>query len=179
MGALLASEGQIAFASGRNDDLDIYLLDVKRGAIVNLTHSQSNAYLADWSPDGTQLVYVDDSPGGDREIWLRQVGCRDLFSPCGANLRRLTFDRASEYSPAWSPDGKKIVFVSERYGTAELMLVDVGCTNQPAGCQDAAQRLTSNDFLDTDPAWSPDGKTDCVCIGSRRTLECRFMDDGC
>ncbi|RMG45069.1 MAG: hypothetical protein D6719_00795 [Candidatus Dadabacteria bacterium] len=53
--------------------------------------------------------------------------------------------------PDWSPDGKKLVFVSDRFGDRDLFLADWEGANQ--------QQLTDNDQNDDNPDWSPDGKS--------------------
>src|SRR4051794_14573673 len=64
--------------------------------------------------------------------------------------RRLTDHPALDYNAAFSPDGKKVAFVSERDGNMELYAVgaDGG----------GLKRLTDEFALDDHPAWSPDGK---------------------
>ena len=66
-----------------------------------------------------------------------------------AALERLTNDTASDYSPAWSPDGTEIAFESRRDGFYEIYVMDADGSNQT--------RLTNNTVLDESPAWSPDG----------------------
>ncbi|MGH9001158.1 MAG: hypothetical protein ACRDY7_17405, partial [Acidimicrobiia bacterium] len=66
------------------------------------------------------------------------------------------------YEPAWSPDGKTIVFVSRRFepeDSAELMLMDADGRNQ--------RRFTTLDGYDDEPTWSPDGRW----IAWRRNLD--------
>jgi eukaryotic-like serine/threonine-protein kinase len=65
------------------------------------------------SPDGTSVaVGVWDSATGTRDIWV--------FDATRGTGRRLTFDRADDLGPAWSPDGKWIVFASDRGGAREI-----------------------------------------------------------
>ncbi len=68
-----------------------------------------------WSPDGTKIAFMsnrdDPNPGGcgsgcNYEIYVMDAN--------GANQTRLTTDPAADGSPAWSPDGTKIVFDSAR-----------------------------------------------------------------
>ena len=75
----------------------------------------------------------------------------------GGNQQRLTNNRHDDWDPSWSPDGKRIVFFSNRDGhvmdgrpTFEIYVMDADGGNQ--------QRLTNNRYDDWDPSWSPDGK---------------------
>jgi TolB protein len=68
----------------------------------------------------------------------------------GGNRTRLTNHRADDLSPTWSPDGKKIAFVSNRnQGYLQIWVMDADGANPI--------RLTDG-FWDERPDWSPDGK---------------------
>jgi pimeloyl-ACP methyl ester carboxylesterase len=67
----------------------------------------------------------------------------------GSDQRRLAGDPVSACCIDWSPDGKRLVFESERDGNAEIYVIDVGGSNQ--------RRLTENQAEDWWPSWSPDG----------------------
>jgi len=54
------------------------------------------------------------------------------------------------YSPAFSPDGRRVAFVSNRDGNAEIYIMDIA-TRHPL-------RLTNNPATDTHPTFSPDGQ---------------------
>lgn len=62
----------------------------------------------------------------------------------------LTDSLANDYSPAWSPDGLKVAFVSERDNNPEIYVMNADGTAQT--------RLISNSATDILPAWSPDGQ---------------------
>jgi serine/threonine protein kinase len=94
------------------------------------------------SPDGKRLaVHVHEDSGGD--IWV--------FEPSRATPVRLTFE-ASQHnmSPIWSPDGKQIVFGSQRAGMWGLY------KKASNGSGDEEQLFVSQ-FPMTPVSWSEDG----------------------
>jgi Tol biopolymer transport system component len=70
----------------------------------------------------------------------------------GSGLRNLTPKPvgAAYADPAWSPDGRKIAFVSDRDGNSEIYVMNANGSGQ--------RSLTRNPAYDADPAWSPDGR---------------------
>ena len=68
----------------------------------------------------------------------------------GNNVKRLT-TTGQESSPVISPDGKKVLFMSERTGSPEIFLMDIDGGNP--------KRITSNDTHEFSPIWSPDEQT--------------------
>ena len=97
--------------------------------------------------DGVIAFYADWD--GNPEIYTLHAD--------GSGLARLTDDPASDDSPAISPDGKRIVFLTARHDPEpkfpnfkyELYVMDIDGGN--------LQRLTTTDAAEDHPAWSPDG----------------------
>jgi dipeptidyl aminopeptidase/acylaminoacyl peptidase len=110
-------------------------------------------YQLDWlehprvSPDGRWVAYVRvtvDRPGNRyrRAIWLAPAD--------GGPPRRLTAGARSDTSPRWSPDGRRLAFVSTRDGdTPQLYLIAIDGGE--------ARRLTRMPQGASEPAWSADG----------------------
>ncbi len=92
------------------------------------------------SPDGTQLAFA---ALGD--IWTMPL------SPPGTAPSRLTNDEFVDTDPAWSPDGTKIAFSSDRGGGMDVWVHDLKTK--------AERRLSMLPNADTAPAFSPDGKS--------------------
>jgi TolB protein len=65
-------------------------------------------------------------------------------------MRRLTRDRLHNDTPSWSPDGKRLAFVSGSRSSSQIWLIGVDGSHR--------ERLTAGPALDQQPAWSPDGK---------------------
>ena len=63
----------------------------------------------------------------------------------GTAQTRLTTDPAEDTQPAWSPDGSKIVFTSDRDGNGEIYLMNADGSGQT--------NLTNNPAYDSSPAW--------------------------
>ena len=83
----------------------------------------------------------------------KQGGNRDIFvmKTDGDQPRNLTADPVSDdFSPAWSPDGMKIAFSSERLGNQEIYVMDADGKN--------LVQLTRHRAYDATPSWSPDGR---------------------
>lgn len=98
------------------------------------------------SPDGRWVAYVYVTPdrAGDtyrRAIWLAPTD--------GGPPRRFTAGEQSDTAPCWSPDSRRLAFVSTRSGTPQIYLID-----RDGG---EARRLTSAPHGASAPAWHPGG----------------------
>ncbi len=76
----------------------------------------------------------------------------------GTNQMRLTNNTAYDGDLAWSPDGTRIAFVSDRDGQRELYVMNADGTNQT--------RLTNNTTIEAAPDWSPDGTRIAFATGT-------------
>jgi dipeptidyl aminopeptidase/acylaminoacyl peptidase len=99
------------------------------------------------SPDGKLIVfarsYVDKMKDQSRsQLWMVNAD--------GSRLRELTNGNGRDSAPSFSPDGKRIAFLSDRDGTSQLhvMFLDT---------REVAQ-LTRLERAPADITWSPDGK---------------------
>jgi dipeptidyl aminopeptidase/acylaminoacyl peptidase len=141
--------GKIAFASDRDGNFEIYLMDTDGGGQTRLTESPGEDYSPAWSPDGTRLVFVS-TRDGNAEIYTMN---RD-----GTGQTRLTNNSAGDITPAWSPDGSQIAFVSNREGNDDIFLMNVDGANQT--------NITVNPADDNSPAFSPGGES--IAFSSNR-----------
>ncbi|MDQ6986777.1 MAG: hypothetical protein Q9M25_03130, partial [Mariprofundaceae bacterium] len=72
----------------------------------------------------------------------------------GSDLVQLTSSKYGEFEPAWSPDGQRIAFVSNRHSRGDLLETSIYALNLSSG---RIQRLTNaEDATDGAPTWKND-----------------------
>ena len=143
------STGQIAFVSDRTGVSQVYLGNVDSNGTRVLTQFEDGACQPDWSPDGTQLVFVSPCESGQDILENSSLYIlTDLESLAWMQLPTVP---GGDFEPAWSPDGTHIAFTSLRDGYMQIYSINLE--------DNAVQRLTET--VDTDyarqPAWSPSG----------------------
>ena len=144
-----SSDGLIAFVSGN----DIFTMNADGSQRTNITNNPAYDFAPAWSPDGTRLAFISDRLG-QSEIYVMNAD--------GSNVLQLTNipDTASWWDPlAWSPDGQWLV--ASRIPT-EMAWIDKGQVNLYVINTDGsgATQITTNEVgNDTNPKWSPDGKS--------------------
>ena len=109
------------------------------------------------SKDGQWVAYYR-VVNGQRDIWTTQLG--------GGAPVRITSDKANDIQPAWSPDGTRLAFVSDRGGGFNVWTV--GIAN---GRRNGTEvQVTRVDGQAQAPEWSPgDGKWIAYVAGPRST----------
>lgn len=145
----------IAFNSNRSGSDQIWRSNVDEGAwgynLTQLTqnthHNRVNNFIS-WSPNGLWIAFEADRDRDDPEIYLANA-------VDGTNQQRLTYTRALDEVPAWSPDSKQIVFSSDMHGEPQsqnydIYIMDVDGSNQI--------RLTVTPRAASYPSMSADGK---------------------
>ena len=144
---------KIAFESTRAGNWEIWVMNSDGTAATRLTNNSANDLQPAWSPDGKKIAFV--SARGSR---FNNGYAIYVMNMTGSGLTRLTiqcqsslFSGCGESSPAWSPDGRRIVFAhkSGLHSTIlEIMNADgSGVTPVPNTGPDVGA-----------PAWGSSGK---------------------
>lgn len=139
---------EIVFESDRDGDKHIYqlTLDNELAAPFALTSGDCDDGSPMVSRDGASIVFESNrEKGWGSDLWILPVG--------GGELQRVTetVDGVYNRTADWSPDGKQVVFESDRFGYSALWV-------QTIAGGDALQ-ITPDTGYEGHPAWSPDGKT--------------------
>jgi dipeptidyl aminopeptidase/acylaminoacyl peptidase len=144
-----------------------------------------------WSPDGKQIAFISSTPGaeaaeasGDPMVITRYLYKPDagegmtrfndnlrlhifVVDVSSKQVRQLTLGNTDEHSIDWSPDGKEILFVSNREPNQdEFFNYDIFALKV---ADNSIRRLTATEYNEYEPQWSPDGKH-IVFRGTRRGL---------
>jgi Tol biopolymer transport system component len=139
---------------GRGESSDeLYVMNADGSGKRRLARSLAGNHSTAWSPDGRKLVFAIQ-PRGSAGLCERAGDCNNelfVINADGSGLRRLTRNAVSDGDAVWSPDGRKIAFLSRRDGTgADVFVMNADGSDQ--------RNLTRKPGNEVDPAWSPDGR---------------------
>jgi Tol biopolymer transport system component len=178
---VFSPDGQwVVFCSERRGNPDLYALDLMHeGPLRLLTDSPAMEDAPAFSPDGRRLAFVStrdgradifvmpfrpDGPDASAQaVNLTQHHrharpSASLSDGMDHDYERTAAPAGGSFNPAWSPDGRKIAFASDREGspkgpigvTTEIYVMDADGAH--------LMRLTDAEGWDGSPTWSADGR---------------------
>jgi serine/threonine-protein kinase len=138
----LSSTGSLVFVPGAAQSAQLRLVWVSRSGAEQPVAAPAHVYRQPrLSPNGRQVAVTIDEQGG--QVWLYDLSRE--------TLTRLTFEGNRNTDPAWTPDGKRIAFESNKEGPQNLFM-------QLADGSGGLERLTTSDYNHFPLSWSPDGQ---------------------
>ena len=157
---------KIAFASSRDGNLEIYVMDGDGSNQRRVTVNPASDEYPAWSPDGKKIAFVSNRNNVNkdhRQIWVIDAD--------GKNPIRLTDGLVDSY-PDWSPDGTKIVYDAHLH-PEEHHVAPAGITVMDADGNN--KRLLTGEGAH--PTWSPDGKRIAFISGRNRKFNQIYVMD--
>jgi serine/threonine protein kinase/Tol biopolymer transport system component len=145
----LGGSAQIAFASTRSGEVEIWLMNDNGTGLEQLTNIAEGACQPKWSPDGMQIVFISPC---ERNLVSYPGASLFIINADGTGLTPLPSVPGGDYDPSWSPDGNQIAFTSLRKSGVPGIYVMVRRNN------DAVRSLVEDETRAImQPAWSPNG----------------------
>ena len=155
--------GRIAFSDYYSyGNYEIFSIEPNATGLVRLTDNPALDMEPAWSPNGRHIAFTSSRDAADPSCQSQGFNCDlDVYvmNADGSEVRRLTDQPGRDSEPAWSPDGKRIVFTSLRDSdrlipgsdvfNSELYVMKANGRKQT--------RITTFPFVDKQPVWSPDG----------------------
>jgi Tol biopolymer transport system component/predicted Ser/Thr protein kinase len=134
--------GSLVYVSGGALGAESRLVWVNRIGVEQPLAAPTHAYFEPrLSPDGRHVAVVIQGPEDD--IWLYDLS-REALS-------RFTFEGTTNGAPVWSPDGKRIAFISNKEGPFNIF-------GQRADGSGGLERLNIGEYTQAPMSWSPDGQ---------------------
>jgi Tol biopolymer transport system component len=148
---------QIVFRSGRNGNLDLYLMNADGSNVRRLTNDGANDLFPVFSPTANQIAFASnrDDPKADMfDVYLLDLNADGT----PGKVRRITHDEGQHGHLQYSYDGKWLIFASERGGISDEE--PIAPAGQLSGelyayriTDGAMIRLTDNKWEEGVPSW--------------------------
>jgi TolB protein len=171
--------GKIVYTSMQSKDLDLWTMDADGTHKKQITRAEGYDGGAVYSRDATQLVWRANHPlSPDALHQYRMLLSQNLTSPMkmelfvsdaeGRSVRQVTDFGCASFAPTFTPDGKKILFSSNKHDCDgrkfELYLINTDGTD--------LEQVTDSGGFTAFPEFSPDGKK--IVFASDRDAKQRY-----
>lgn len=152
LGGALPRGAELLYKSYNSTLTRAYFADIERRLIIELRASISGTSHV-WSADGEQIAFVS-SADGDTDVYVMDA--------VGHHVRNLTNNDAADYSPAWSPDGRWIAYMSGMESRENRTAVYIIATNG-----ETPRNISGMEGSASFPRWSSDSEQIAFTLSNR------------
>jgi TolB protein len=130
----------IAFTSQRDGNIEIYMVNIANGALINLSRHPREDFYPKWSPNQDEIAFISTRNGGQHLF---------IMTMDGGNIRQITHGNMSISHVNWSPDGQWLVYsAAPIYGYNRHLFIISADGGEP-------RQLTFSSDDDFLPIWKP------------------------
>jgi len=137
-----ANKNEIIYLEYKDKKPHIFKLNLTNKKLTLIGNIAEMTFAPSFNPTGLNEIVFSGTDNGYSNIYKINFD--------EGNIEQLTFDKAIATSPSWSPDGEKIVFVSDKTGVRKLYIMDKNGDN--------IQLISKGRGVYDKPSWSPDGR---------------------
>jgi serine/threonine-protein kinase len=131
---------------------DVWIYTIADATLTRLTTEGTTNERAEWSPDGSRVIYRSDASGGS-SLWQVPADgsghASVLFNPLGAQV----------WEGVFTPDGQTLIYRVGAIGTGDVMYrrMSTACTER-SECDTTPHAIAATQFSEWTPRLSPDSK---------------------
>ena len=140
-------DSKIAFASERDGNSEIHIMNADGSGQIGLTHGAANNFHPAWSPDRCRIAFISEPKDGKAQVHLMNAD--------GSGGKRITQQEKYYFAPSWAPDGKRIAVHTMDDG---LFVIDADGDAKVMRLADSYMGMYTDHRDTAHSSWSPDGK---------------------
>jgi serine/threonine protein kinase len=150
---------QIAFASDRTGEVQIWLLDLATDDLRQVTDIRGGACQPTWSPDGKKMVFIAPCSRNQQTYPGSSLFIIDVD---GTDMNPLPSSPIGDFDPDWSPVDNRVLFTTLRdFNRPQVWILDIDTGE--------SYNVSANVANDSQATWSPDAEM--IAFVSTRVID--------
>lgn len=129
---------------GKNEKYNLFLYDVKTGAIDYLTYSNDSYSAPAWSKDGSQLAFTCDA-GDAQNVWI--IDMDKSFAGGYRTMTKVTYFTTAAFDPAWTNSGDLLFGAFDKFSFQIRMIKNI------VAVRDTATTMELIDLFNKEKPW--------------------------